>query len=95
MTKAELIAAIVEQAGPERAQAKDALEAFVDSVTDSLRRARRCGWSGFGSFTAGRPRRRHGAQSAHRRQGEAPGLEDRPLPHRRGAEERVELSAIR
>ena len=37
MTKAELIAAIADKAGLNKTQAKDALEAFIDSVTDSLK----------------------------------------------------------
>ena len=37
MTKAELIAAIAEEAGLNRTQAKDALEAFINSVTNSLK----------------------------------------------------------
>ena len=33
MTKAELVTAIADKAGLNKAQAKDALEAFIDSVT--------------------------------------------------------------
>ena len=37
MTKSELVTAIAEKAGLNRAQAKDALQAFIDSVTNSLK----------------------------------------------------------
>ena len=37
MTKAELVAAMAEKANLNRAQAKDALEAFINSVTSSLK----------------------------------------------------------
>jgi DNA-binding protein HU-beta len=51
MTKAELITDIVERSGLERAQAKACLEAFVESVTDSLKRGEEVRLLGFGRFT--------------------------------------------
>jgi DNA-binding protein HU-beta len=51
MTKAELIADIVERSGLERAQAKACLEAFFESVTDSLKRGEEVRLLGFGRFT--------------------------------------------
>ena len=50
MTKAELIADIVERSGLDRAQAKRCVEAFVDSVTDSLKRGEEVRLVGFGRF---------------------------------------------
>ncbi|MFO1014428.1 MAG: HU family DNA-binding protein [Caulobacteraceae bacterium] len=50
MTKAELIAAIADKAGLNKTQAKDALEAFIDSVTDSLKHGKEVRLVGFGSF---------------------------------------------
>jgi DNA-binding protein HU-beta len=50
MTKAELIAAIADQAGLNRTQAKDALEAFISSVTGSLKAGNEVRLVGFGSF---------------------------------------------
>ncbi len=50
MTKAELIAAIAEKAGLNKTQAKDALEAFIESVTDSLKHGNEVRLVGFGSF---------------------------------------------
>ncbi|WP_374573051.1 HU family DNA-binding protein [Phenylobacterium sp.] len=50
MTKAELVAAIAERAGITRSQAKDALEAFIDSVTSSLKEGEEVRLVGFGSF---------------------------------------------
>ena len=50
MTKAELISAIAEKAGLNKIQAKDALEAFLGSVTDSLKAGNEVRLVGFGSF---------------------------------------------
>jgi DNA-binding protein HU-beta len=84
MTKAELIADIVERSGLERAQAKACLEAFVSSVTDSLKRGEEVRLVGFGSFTpvaraaglarnprTGDPVKRPASKSARFRIGEA------------------------
>jgi DNA-binding protein HU-beta len=50
MTKAELVTAIADKAGLSKAQAKDALEAFVDSVTASLKAGQDVRLVGFGTF---------------------------------------------
>ncbi len=50
MTKAELINAIAEKAGLNKSQAKDALEAFIASVTGSLKAGKEVRLVGFGSF---------------------------------------------
>ena len=50
MTKAELVTAIADKAGLNKAQAKDALEAFIDSVTASLKSGDEVRLVGFGSF---------------------------------------------
>jgi DNA-binding protein HU-beta len=50
MTKAELVTAIAEQAGLNKVQAKDALEAFISSVTGSLKAGKEVRLVGFGSF---------------------------------------------
>jgi DNA-binding protein HU-beta len=52
MTKAELVAAMAEKTGMNRAQAKDALEAFINSVTTSLKRGQDVRLVGFGTFKA-------------------------------------------
>ena len=49
-TKAELVAAIAEKAGLNKTQAKDALEAFLESVTASLKAGQEVRLVGFGSF---------------------------------------------
>jgi DNA-binding protein HU-beta len=49
-TKAELVSAIAEKAGLNKNQAKDALEAFLGSVTDSLKAGEEVRLVGFGSF---------------------------------------------
>jgi DNA-binding protein HU-beta len=50
MTKAELVTAIAEKAGLNKAQAKDALDAFTDSVTASVKAGAEVRIVGFGSF---------------------------------------------
>jgi len=50
MTKAELIAAIANRAGLNRSQAREALDAFVASVADSLKAGEEVRLVGFGSF---------------------------------------------
>jgi DNA-binding protein HU-beta len=52
MTKAELVTAIAEQAGLNKVQAKDALEAFIASVTQSLKAGKDVRLVGFGSFVS-------------------------------------------
>ncbi len=48
MTKAELVAAIAEKTGLNRTQAKDALEAVLDSVTASLKAGKEVRLGSFG-----------------------------------------------
>ena len=50
MTKAELISAMAEKAGLNKNQAREALEAFLSSVTDSLKSGNEVRLVGFGSF---------------------------------------------
>ena len=50
MTKAELVAAMADKAGLTKVQAKDALDAFLDSVTESLKKGEDVRLVGFGSF---------------------------------------------
>jgi len=52
MTKAELVADIADKAGLNRAQAKEALEAFIHSVTTSLKSGKDVRLVGFGTFKA-------------------------------------------
>ena len=52
MTKAELVAAMAERSGLNRAQAKEALEAFIDSVTTTLKTGQDVRLVGFGTFKA-------------------------------------------
>lgn len=42
MTKAELVSAIADKAGLNRAQAKEALDAFIASVSTTLKAGTRC-----------------------------------------------------
>ena len=50
MTKAELVSAIADKAGLNKTQAREALEAFLNSVTDSLKSGKEVRRVGFGSF---------------------------------------------
>jgi DNA-binding protein HU-beta len=50
MTKAELVSEIADKAGLNRAQAKEALDAFIASVATSLKAGREVRLVGFGSF---------------------------------------------
>ncbi len=68
MTKAELVAAIADKTELNRAQAKDALEAVLDSVTDSLKKGQEVRLVGFGSFV---PVDRKAGMARNPRTGEA------------------------
>ena len=50
MTKNELVAAMAEKAGLNKAQAKEALDAFIASVSTSLKDGQEVRLVGFGSF---------------------------------------------
>jgi DNA-binding protein HU-beta len=50
MTKAELVAAVSERAGISRVQAKDALDAVLDTITDVLSQGEPVRLVGFGAF---------------------------------------------
>ncbi len=50
MTKAELVSEIADKAGLNRAQAKGALDAFIASVSTSLKAGNKVRLVGFGSF---------------------------------------------
>ena len=50
MTKAELVSAIADQAGLNKVQAKGALDAFIASVSTSLKAGNEVRLVGFGSF---------------------------------------------
>lgn len=50
MNKAQLIDAISEKAGLTKADAKKALDAFVEATTDALKNGDRVALIGFGSF---------------------------------------------
>lgn len=52
MTKAELIAAMADEAGLSRDQAKKALDAFTNNVTASLKSGNDVRLVGFGTFAA-------------------------------------------
>ena len=51
MNKAELIDAIASDAGLTKADAKKALDAFINTTTDALKKGDRVALVGFGSFS--------------------------------------------
>jgi DNA-binding protein HU-beta len=60
MTKDEMIAIMAEQSGISKRQATQALTAFMDSVTGSLRKGARVSFSGFGTFAVSNRKARTG-----------------------------------
>jgi DNA-binding protein HU-beta len=50
MTRAELVSAVADRAGLNKAQAKDAVDAFINSVSTSLKAGQEVRLVGFGSF---------------------------------------------
>ena len=50
MTKDEMIAAMAESSGISKRQATDALTAFMDGVTTSLKAGNKASFAGFGTF---------------------------------------------
>ena len=60
MNKAELIDAMAESAGLSKADAKRALDAFVESTTNALKGGDRISLVGFGSFSISKRAERQG-----------------------------------
>ncbi len=60
MNKAELIEQMATKAGLSKADAKRALDAFVDATTDSLKNGGRVALVGFGSFSVSKRASRTG-----------------------------------
>jgi DNA-binding protein HU-beta len=67
MTKAELVAAIADKSGLNKAQAKEALDAFIHTVSSSLKAGKEVRLVGFGSFV---PIRRPAGAARNPRTGE-------------------------
>jgi DNA-binding protein HU-beta len=68
MTKAELVEQIATKSGLNRVQAKDALDAFIVSVSTSLKAGKEVRLVGFGSFV---PIKRPAGMARNPRTGEA------------------------
>jgi DNA-binding protein HU-beta len=60
MTKAELVTQMAKAAGSSKSSAERAMNAFVVSVFDSLRKGKRVRISGFGTFCISRRAARNG-----------------------------------
>lgn len=60
MTKEELVQRMAKEAGIPKTKASQALNAFFDGVTSSLKKGKRVSFVGFGTFTVGKRRARMG-----------------------------------
>lgn len=60
MNKGELIDAIAEKAGLTKADSKKALDAIIESTTDSLKKGERVALVGFGTFSVSKREARTG-----------------------------------
>lgn len=60
MTKAELVVAMAKASGGSKVSAERALNAFLDSIFDALRKGRRVKIGGFGTFMVSRRAERSG-----------------------------------
>jgi DNA-binding protein HU-beta len=60
MTKDEMIAVMAEKSGISKKQATDALSAFMDSVTISLKSGNKVSFAGFGTFDVSKRKARTG-----------------------------------
>ncbi len=60
MTKAELIAAMADDAGVTKAAAAKALESFIANVAKELKKAGKLGLVGFGTFAVAKRKARSG-----------------------------------
>ena len=64
MNKTELVNAIAEKAEISKADAKKALDAFVDTVTDALKEGDKIALVGFGTFSVSEKAARKGVNPA-------------------------------
>ena len=66
MTKQEFIQKVASKSGLSTRDAGKAVEAFMDSVTETLKAGDSVNFTGFGKFSASAPRGAPGRESAHR-----------------------------
>ena len=67
MTKQEFIASVAQRSGLASRDAQKAVDAFLDTITDTLRSGGDVNFTGFGKFSAAAPRRAAGREPAHGR----------------------------
>ena len=60
MTKEEMIARMAEQSGITKKQATEALGAFMEGVTDQLKKGKKVSFAGFGTFNISKRKARTG-----------------------------------
>jgi DNA-binding protein HU-beta len=64
MTKAELVAAVSEEAGTDQGTAERIVTALFDTVTSALKKGDKVAWPGFGTFSASGRQARQGRNPA-------------------------------
>ena len=60
MTKEEMIAMMAESSGISKRQATDALQSFMDNVTNQLKKGEKVSFAGFGTFSVSARKARQG-----------------------------------
>lgn len=64
MTKAEFVEQVSDRAGLSRRDAQEAVDAFLDTIEDALRRGSDVSFSGFGKFSVSKRSAREGRNPA-------------------------------
>ena len=72
MNKTELVAAIADQAELSKKDAEKALKAFIDVVTDELKKEHKVQLVGFGTFEVSKREAREGRKGKEGREGKQP-----------------------
>jgi DNA-binding protein HU-beta len=60
MTKEEMIAMMADSSGISKRQATDALQSFMDNVTNQLKKGEKVSFAGFGTFSVSKRKARQG-----------------------------------
>jgi DNA-binding protein HU-beta len=60
MTKDEMIALMAQQSGITKRQAAEALRAYMNGITNSLKKGKKVSFAGFGTFTVSKRKARTG-----------------------------------
>ena len=82
MTKQDFVDAVADRAGISKRDAGEAVDAVLDTITDTLKAGDAVTFTGFGKFSTSAARGAYGRQPAHGRAGSDPG-DDRAEVHGR------------